>query len=102
MSSITHKPESTSASHVHFNFSWAIIQDCPCGCTANDPESVTIEDELSDVMDTLRYTQKVGIRTILDMLQVIQRKRAAVLHAESNGITQALTVTMLMTELGEA
>lgn len=102
MSSITHKPESTSASHVHFNFSWAIIQDCPCGCTANDPESVTIEDELSDVMDTLRYTQRVSVRTILDMLQVIQRKRSAVLRNDSNGVAQALTVTMLMTELGEA
>jgi hypothetical protein len=63
---------------------------------------VTIEDELSDVLDTLRYTQKVGIRTILDMLQVIQRKRSAVLRSDYNGITQALTVTMLMTELVEA
>lgn len=95
-------PNHEPSSHVHFAFSWAIIQDCPCGCTANDPDSVTIENELSDVMDTLRYTQKVGIRTILDMLQVIQHKRSAVLHAESSGITQALTVTMLMTELGEA
>ena len=96
------KPESTSASNVHFNFSWAIIQDCPCGCTVNDPDSVTIEDELSDVMDTLRHTQRVSVRTILDMLQVIQQKRAAVLHAESSGVTQSLTVTMLMTELVEA
>jgi hypothetical protein len=63
---------------------------------------VTIEDELSDVLDTLRYTQKVGISTILDMLQVIQRKRSAVLRNDSSGVTQALTVTMLMTELVEA
>lgn len=96
--STNHEP----SSHVHFNFSWAIIQDCPCGCTVNDPGSVLIEDELSDVMDTLRHECKIPVRTILDTLLTIQQKRAAVLHGESSGATQTLTVAMLMTELVEA
>lgn len=97
-------PSNSDATHVHFGFMWAIIEDCPCGCTNNDPDSVVIEDELSDVMDTLRHERKVSIRTILNALQVIQRRRGVIIHKrqESEGLKLSYTVVMLMSELVEA